>query len=69
MVKSFRSPGPGYKSAQFSPGLEHPFFLREPPPPPPAPFWVPLRSEANLKDYPLFVTAIQIGACKLYETL
>ena len=26
-------------------------------------------SEANLKNYPLILRAIQIGACKLYETL
>ena len=35
-----------------------PLFLREPP-----------FSEANLKSYPLFLTAIQIGLCKLYKTL
>ena len=29
------------------------------------PFWVPPLSEANLKSYPLFLRAIQIGACKL----
>ena len=36
---------------------------------PPPLFWVPPLSEANLKNYPLFLSAIQIGACKLYETL
>ena len=29
----------------------------------------PSLSEANVKKYPLFLGAIQIGACKLYETL
>ena len=29
----------------------------------------PPLSEANLESYPFFLTAIQIGACKLYETL
>ena len=42
-------------------------FLREPPFP--FFFWVPPLSEANLKSSPLFLRAIQIGACKLYETL
>ena len=61
--------------AQFLPGLEPP----PPPPPPPAPppplppppplFGYPPLSEANFKNYPLFLTAIQIGACKLYEAL
>ena len=41
--------------------------------PPPPPFsegiGVPPFSEANLKKYPLFLRAIQIGACKLYKTL
>ena len=39
-----------------------PPFLREPPPP--LSGYPPL-SEANFKNYPLFLTAIQIGACKL----
>ena len=39
---------------QFPPGLEPP---------------LPPLSEANIKSYPLFLRAIQIGACKLEETL
>ena len=40
----------------------NPLFMREPPPPP---FWVHPLSKANLKNHPLFLRAIQIGACKL----
>ena len=46
-------------SHQFPPGLDSPILL----------FWVPPLSEANFKNIPLFLRAIQIGACKLYETL
>ena len=35
----------------------------------PPPSGYPPLSEANLKSYPLFLRAIQIGACKLQETL
>ena len=42
----------------------NPSFLKEPPL-----SGYPAFSEANLKNYPLFLRAIQIGACKLYETL
>ena len=37
--------------------------------PPPLPFWVPLFLKQILKSYPLFLTDIKIGACKLYKTV
>ena len=43
-----------YYIVSYRVGTLPPPFLREPP-----------LSEANLKNYPLFLTAIQIGACKL----
>ena len=49
--------------------IETPF--SEPPPPTPSANFsgYPTFSDVNLKSYPLFVRAIRIGACKLYETL
>ena len=51
-----------------SSGVEPPPFLKEPLPPP-FHFGYPLLSEANLKSYPLFLRAIQSGACKLHKTV
>ena len=52
----------GFKKPKIDPlGLELPPFLRE------SPFSVyPPLSEANKKIIPLFLTAIRIGACKLF---
>ena len=52
----------GFKKPKIDPlGLELPPFLRE------SPFYVyPPLSEANKKIIPLFLTAIRIGACKLF---
>ena len=51
------------KSHSFLQGWNLPF-LREPP----LSGYPPL-SEANLKSYPIFLRAIQIGVCKLHETI
>ena len=52
----------GFKHS-FPQGWNSPFSEGTPP------FWVPPLSEANLKSYPLFLRAIQIGTCKLREAL
>ena len=49
-----------YAIHSFLQGWNPPFSEGTPPP-----FWAPPLFEANLKSYPLFPRAIQIGACKL----
>ena len=50
-------------------GFRKPRFPQGWTPPPPLPFWVPLFLKQILKSYPLFLTDIKIGACKLYKTV
>ena len=48
---------------QFPPGMEPPFSDKTPN------FGYPSLSEVSLKSYPLFLRAIQIVTCKLYEAV
>ena len=54
------------KTSQFPAGLESPFSEGTPPPPF---LGTSLSLKQILKIIPLFLTAIQIGACKLCEKL
>ena len=63
-IKCYSSSSPRPVKSQFHPGLESPFSEGTPP------FWVPPSFWSIFKKLPpsLFLRAIQIGACKLYET-